>query len=277
MKHRCVLYNHIGFQPSSAPLHPSCYCQGSQHLLNKSSAEGAMGLMEEKHLSEMFQSNLQNLAGLGQHKPLSHTHVPGLWQGLCCLVPRHSGKPAFELTVNLVLALYNDARAWWFTWPIQTCRSCCLLWALFHCFIQRLKQRWQSLNLEQLQQPGVSICVCTFCKDDDQTKSRFPLNLAYFKPKKTLKLLLWNTLLHELVIVFTFYIGNSLPVFLVLAATQQEELLFGWGCFKALLHPCGGRDWFTFWQLFTSRKYCTATGSPRWKPGLLRAPAQESN
>lgn len=84
-------------------------------------------------------------------------------------------------------------------------------------------------------------------------------------------------LLHELVIVFTFYIGNFLPVLLFLTATQHEELLFELDYFKALLHSCRVRDLFTFWQLFTSRKYFTATGSPRWKQSLLCAPIQESN
>lgn len=53
-------------------------------------------------------------------------------------------------------------------------------------------------------------------------------------------------LLHELVIVFTFYIGNFLPVLLFLTATQHEELLFELDYFKALLHSCRVRDLFTF-------------------------------
>lgn len=43
IKHHCILYSHLGFQPSAVPFHPtvrpSSYYQGSQHLLNKAWAQ----------------------------------------------------------------------------------------------------------------------------------------------------------------------------------------------------------------------------------------------
>jgi len=59
---------------------------------------GAMDLLEERetHSRDLFQSNLQN----------SSSHQQG-WSRTS-LYPTHSGKPAFELLFNSILALYDD-------------------------------------------------------------------------------------------------------------------------------------------------------------------------
>lgn len=105
----------------------------------------------EKHLAQIHLKDISR----------AHIHVSKLVAGWAsvlyvCLAYykvwiiscQDSGRPAFKLIFNLFLGLHSDVGAWWSSWPIKICKSCFLLRALFHCFIQSLKWRWWSLNLD---------------------------------------------------------------------------------------------------------------------------------
>lgn len=195
-------------------------------------------------------------------------------------MPRHSGKPTFKLMFNLFLGLYDDVRIWWSSWPIKICRRCFTLRALFHCFIQFEVEMLNSKFKITSAARCIYLCLhFIFWKTMTKLNPDFLLILSILN--QTEKDIKAATVKRAAPWISNFVYFLHWEFFCLcccfLLPLNVRSFYLNETISKHFYAHVESGTYFFFWQLFTSSKYFTATGSPRWKQSLLCAPLQESN